>query len=246
MAKRLFKAAQQGDFNDLAGTGDDVLEATDLAENTALHVAVMTGRDDFAKDLCKRCPSLLMKENIEGNTPLHCALKSMRDESLFIFFINAFLLLGQQRGFKANRDRESLLFLAADRSSLECVNLLLQSGVPSDSVGPNDWTALHAAVFRRNKEIAKVLLQNDPELNRKKDASGNTPLHYAAAYGDLEMVTCILDMDEDVVTYELNKDKHSPLHVAAGCGGVDIVKALVERCPGCVMLKDNKRGMLSI
>ncbi|KAK1260498.1 hypothetical protein QJS04_geneDACA019103 [Acorus gramineus] len=90
-------------------------------------------------------------------------------------------------------------------------------------------------------EIAKVLLQKDPELNRKKDASGNTPLHYAAAYDDLEMVTCILDKDEDVVTYKLNKDGHSPLHVAAGCGGVDIVKALVERCPGCVMLKDNKR-----
>ncbi|KAK1283759.1 hypothetical protein QJS10_CPB21g00848 [Acorus calamus] len=175
------------------------------------------------EDLCKRRPLLLMKENMEGNTPLHCALKSARDESLFICFMEVFLppVRDKQRGFKANRDRESLLFLAADRSSLVCVNLLLQSGVPSDSVGPNGWTALHAAVFRRNKEIAKELLQKDPELNRKKDVTGSTPLHYAAAYDDLEM-------DEDVVTYELNKDGHSPLHVAAGCGGVDIVKALAE------------------
>ncbi|KAK1283755.1 hypothetical protein QJS10_CPB21g00843 [Acorus calamus] len=76
--------------------------------------------------------------------------------------------------------------------------------------------------------IQEELLRRDPELNRKKDASGNTPLHYAAGYGDLEMVSCILDADEDIVTYELDEDGHSPLHVAAGCGNTAIVTTLIK------------------
>ncbi|KAK1283946.1 hypothetical protein QJS10_CPB21g00838 [Acorus calamus] len=157
MSKQLFKAAQQGDVDELARTRDDVLEAKDLAENTALHVAVMAQQDAFAKDLCNRRPLLLMKENMEGNTPLHCALKSARGEDLFIFMMNVFLAQVRdpevgRRGFKANKNGESLLYLAVDRESSKSVDLLLENGVVTpDSVGPNGWTALHAAVFRKNK-----------------------------------------------------------------------------------------------
>ncbi|KAK1283757.1 hypothetical protein QJS10_CPB21g00840 [Acorus calamus] len=59
--------------------------------------------------------------------------------------------LERGRSFRPNRNSESLLYLAADRALSECVNLLLQSGVPLDFVGPNSRTALHAAVFRANK-----------------------------------------------------------------------------------------------
>ncbi|KAK1260804.1 hypothetical protein QJS04_geneDACA019092 [Acorus gramineus] len=132
MYRSLFKAAQLGDLEELARTRDDAtLDAMDPARNTALHVVVMMGRDDFAKVLCKRRPLLLMKENMEGNTPLHCALKLTCDESLFIYFMNVFLAQvrdleeGIKTGLKANGDGESLLFLAADRESLESVKLLL-------------------------------------------------------------------------------------------------------------------------
>ncbi|KAK1260502.1 hypothetical protein QJS04_geneDACA019107 [Acorus gramineus] len=237
----LIKAAQRGDLCELRQTwNDDTLNATDPAGNTALHVAVMAGRDDFAKELCRRRPMLLMKENKQGNTPLHCALKSsVHNESLFKYFMQALSQVTVRR-LGANRDGESLLYLAADRGSLESVNLLLQRGEPTDFVGPNGWTALHAAVFRRHTEIAEELLQNDPKLNHKKDASGNTPLHYAAGYDDIEMVNLILNTDEDV-GYLLNVDGHSPLHVAAGLGQTTVVEALIERCPGCVTLRDNVR-----
>ncbi|KAK1256675.1 hypothetical protein QJS04_geneDACA024327 [Acorus gramineus] len=189
----LIKAAQRGDLCELRQTwNDDTLNATDPAGNTALHVAVMAGRDDFAKELCRRRPMLLMKENKQGNTPLHCALKSsVHNESLFKYFMQALSQVTVRR-LGANRD-----------------------------------------------EIAEEL-QNDPKLNHKKDASGNTPLHYAAGYDDIEMVNLILNTDEDVA-YLLNVDGHSPLHVAAGLGQTTVVEALIERCPGCVTLRDNVR-----
>ncbi|KAK1308254.1 hypothetical protein QJS10_CPA09g01297 [Acorus calamus] len=87
--------------------------------------------------------------------------------------------------------------------------------------------------------IAESLLEKKPELNRMGDASGNTPLHYAVAYGDIEMVKKIINKNDDDI-YLSNEDGHSALHVAAGLGNTRVVKLLVERSPGCVMLKDKK------
>ncbi|KAK1309586.1 hypothetical protein QJS10_CPA09g01281 [Acorus calamus] len=206
----------------------------------------MAQQEDFAKKLCKKLPLLLMQENNEGNTPLHCALKSAHGENLFTSIMTVYIDKVRdleeegRRGFKANKNGESLLYLAANRESSKSVDLLLEMGVVApDSVGPNGWTALHAAVFRKNKEIAESLLEKKPELNRMGDASGNTPFHYAVAYGDIEMVKKIINKNDDDI-YLSNEDGHSALHVAAGLGNTRVVKLLVERSPGCVMLKDKK------
>ncbi|KAK1307929.1 hypothetical protein QJS10_CPA09g01227 [Acorus calamus] len=111
-------------------------------------------------------------------------------------------------------------------------------------VDPAGNSALHVAVMRGEEGIVKELLQKKPELNNLKDASGNTPLHYGAGYGDIHIVRCILNVNKDVDKdggYLLKGDGHSPLHMAAGCGNRAIVEALVEEYKGCFMLKDNKR-----
>ncbi|KAK1308259.1 hypothetical protein QJS10_CPA09g01298 [Acorus calamus] len=158
MSKQIFRAAQQGKLDELDQTPDAVLHATDPAGNTALHVAAMAQQEDFAKKLCKKLPLLLLKENNEGNTPLHCALKSAHGENLFTSIMTVYIDKVRdleeegRRGFKANKNGESLLYLAANRESSKSVDLLLEMGVVApDSVGPNGWTALHAAVFRKNK-----------------------------------------------------------------------------------------------
>ncbi|KAK1280862.1 hypothetical protein QJS04_geneDACA019852 [Acorus gramineus] len=264
--RKFFEAAQQGktsDFTDI--TSEDVLfDATDPAGNTVLHVASMTGQEAVAKMLCRKRPSLIVTKNQAGNTPLHYALKTERyinitalrrerDDSLFMElmkFLEEMVYDDPEHGatmrLDANEAGESPLFLAADRGLLESVKRLIECRVELDFKGPNGWTALHAAVFRKNIEIAKELLKCKPELNNKGDDSGNTPLHYAVANNDSKMMEVLLDFDDEApddvqsIAYHGNDDGHTPLHVAAACGYESMVKAIVYRHPGCVTLTDKK------
>ncbi|KAK1304037.1 hypothetical protein QJS10_CPB11g01204 [Acorus calamus] len=264
--RKLFEAAQQGkksDFTDITSE-DQVFDATDPAGNTVLHVASMTGQEDVAKMLCTKRPSLIVTKNKAGNTPLHYALKTERyinitalrkerDDSLFMELMKVLKEKvpydpehGGAMGLEANEAGESLLFLAADRGLLESVKRLIEFRVELDFKGPNGWTALHAAVFRRNREIAEELLKCKPELNNKGDDSGNTPLHYAVANHDSKMMELLLKSDDAApddgqsIAYHGNDDGHTPLHVAASCGYKSMVKAIVHRHPGCVTLTDKK------
>ncbi|KAK1283636.1 hypothetical protein QJS10_CPB21g00898 [Acorus calamus] len=193
------------------------------AGNSALHVAVMTGEEGLAKNLCNERPSLLVEKNEEGNTPLHCSLKSGCDESLVKFFLLRVLKEGTPL-LEANKDGESLLFLAADRESLEIVKLLLVGdGLATDFRGPNGWTALHAAVFRRNFDnkrrnalhlaiegghygVFKDMLRSpfSAWLRRDRDCDGNTPLHLAAIRGRNSMVYHLTSVEYETDMNPLN------------------------------------------
>ncbi|KAK1326449.1 hypothetical protein QJS10_CPA01g00996 [Acorus calamus] len=225
------------------------------------------GPDDcHARRLSEKHPQLIVTKNLAGNTPLHYALKTERyvtspkqelDNSLFMHFMGVLeeekkkdLEIGKRTmRLKANEAGESLLFLAADRGLLNSVKRLLTGRVlESDCTGPNGWTALHAAVFRRNMGIAEELLKCKPELNNIGDASGNTPLHYAVAYHDSKMMELMLKFDAAAtaadggksMAFHGNNDGHTPLHVAAACGYTSMVKAIADKHPGCVTLTDNQ------
>ncbi|KAK1304031.1 hypothetical protein QJS10_CPB11g01203 [Acorus calamus] len=244
-------------------TSANTLLARDPAENTALHLALMSGGPDdcHARRLSERHPQLIVTKNLAGNTPLHYALKTERyvtspkqesNDSLFMHFMGVLeeekkkdLEIGKRTmRLKANEAGESLLFLAADRGLLNSVKRLLTGRVlESDCTGPNGWTALHAAVFRRNMGIAEELLKCKPELNNIGDASGNTPLHYAVAYHESNMMELMLKSDATAsksIAYHKNVDGHTPLHVAAACGYMSMVKAIADKYPGCVTLTDNQ------
>jgi len=59
-----------------------------------------------------------------------------------------------------------------------------------------------------------------------KDSNGNTPLHFAAANGHLEIVRLLCDHGADVEAR--NKWGMRPLHWAAYHGHISIVKELIE------------------
>src|ERR1700722_1036874 len=73
--------------------------------------------------------------------------------------------------------------------------------------------------------VTKLLLHN-PKLASKKDDKGNTPLHIAAANGNLPIVKLLPQNDSDVNARD--RTDLTPLHMAAFNGNPEIVKLLLE------------------
>jgi ankyrin repeat protein len=105
----------------------------------------------------------------------------------------------------------SPLTLAAYCGKLELLQLLLAAGAdPNLSLPGGGETALHMAAVRSHTEAVLLLLHAaaNPNLHAKSgvvtsmfDGSarvwGETPLHYAAAYGDEAMVQAMLQAGAD-------------------------------------------------
>jgi len=87
-----------------------------------------------------------------------------------------------------------------------------------------DVEALVEAIKGGEAAKALVLLKSvDPS---SRDRFGNTPLHWAAAYGPEELVKSLLDMRADPNVR--NSDGVTPLHWAAWSGRADNVRALLK------------------
>ena len=100
----------------------------------------------------------------------------------------------------------SPLMLAAFMGQVELLRLFLAAGANVNLAMPiGGETALHMAAVANRTAAAKVLLDAgaDPNLHVKSDVGtsmfdgnvklwGETPLHFAAAYGDEEMIQAML------------------------------------------------------
>ncbi len=65
----------------------------------------------------------------------------------------------------------------------------------------NFRSPLHCAVSSQCCDVVELILDNEPALINKADATGKTPLHTAASYGSAEVVKCLLDNGTLIVRY---------------------------------------------
>ncbi|NHZ32850.1 ankyrin repeat domain-containing protein [Massilia rubra] len=85
---------------------------------------------------------------------------------------------------------QSVLILALREGANDVVNVLLgQSGIDLELAAPNGNRALMMAAFKRNKPAVLALLAKGAIVTYP----GWTPLHYAAASGDDEIVRILLE-----------------------------------------------------
>ena len=84
----------------------------------------------------------------------------------------------------------------------------------------NNMTFLNAC---RNgqKSIVQIFLQKGGINVNKRDAEGNTPLHYACLKGFRDIVNMLLEHDADVSV--ANNCAETPLHAAARSGNKEII-----------------------
>ncbi len=147
---------------------------------------------------------------------------------------------------------EPLLVLAAGQRNVALVGALLDAGAAVNASGPRRKTALSTSIsfmvsywgFGRMDNspsaereatlaIVRLLLDrgasifsNKPELVRLQDAAGQTPLHWAAEFGQVGMARLLLESGAS-----LEASSHQglmPLDVAAARGRTDMASLLVK------------------
>ncbi|VAI17484.1 unnamed protein product [Triticum turgidum subsp. durum] len=96
-------------------------------------------------------------------------------------------------------------------------------------------------------ETIKMLLEWNKDLIRQADRSSrSTPLHFAASWGEHEVISLLLDADQSAA-YQPDIDRSFPIHVAAYANKVKAVSVLLDGRRDCAELRDaNGRTFLHV
>jgi uncharacterized protein len=116
---------------------------------------------------------------------------------------------------------------AAYNGDMAKVRELLKKGVNPDERDSFGGTALHAAMFQKNMEIVRLLLENHFDVNAVGTQNGYTPLHDAVWAGNLEAVKILLD--KGARTNIKGKDGLTPYAKAKQEGRKELVKYFESR-----------------
>lgn len=131
------------------------------------------------------------------------------------------------------------LILALREDSKRVFEVLLNTdGVDLEAKARNGDTALMIACYKGNKPAVEALLAKGVEVNRP----GWTPLHYAAASGNNEIVKLLLDKFAYIDAESPNKT--TPIMMAARGGHIMTVKVLLDADADATL--KNELGMSAI
>lgn len=101
------------------------------------------------------------------------------------------------------------------------MSLLLGKGLYIDAIDRFKRTSLMMSIRNHNHIIFQQLVKQKPKL-LKSDSSGNTLLHYAAAYGNLYATKYLISFIKQVQ----NKEGLYPWEIAVGKGHMACAKYL--------------------
>ncbi|MCE5323348.1 ankyrin repeat domain-containing protein [bacterium] len=103
---------------------------------------------------------------------------------------------------------------------------------------------IHTAAATGDVATVEKLVKADPNIVNLKDDDGATPLHHAAAKGQLAIVKLLIADKADVNAQK--KDGVTALHVAAALGYKDVVVALLDAKADACAVDKKGRTPLSI
>eukprot|EP00250_Pteridium_aquilinum_P017905 c23831_g4_i1 orf=1917-4238(-) len=204
----LLDMLQVGDINDRAGA----------AGLTALHYAAWNGKNEAIKWLLAHGASTRVVDVVQGDTPLHSAMRRGNDKA-----VESLILRGDVDVHQTNKKQQWAIALAGEHRHLDS-----------------------AKAFVRALTVAKVGAEHTSTwVDKEQPSDGATMLHFFAAYGtvqDLEwflkLIVKKLDSTpglKDSAPQEFrsslevrdNKGRYA-VHWAAMKGNIDIVKFLAE------------------
>ncbi|KVH74491.1 ankyrin repeat-containing protein ITN1-like [Cynara cardunculus var. scolymus] len=129
---------------------------------------------------------------------------------------------------------ETKLYEASLKGDVEALKTLLhQDQLILDRISLTAFneSPLHIAAMRRHLTFATFLLTQNPKLAMALDTQKRTPLHLAAADGNLEMVRELLRFGGQGLCGSRDHDGLTPLHLAAMNEHLEVVKVLVQVNP---------------
>jgi len=203
----MLTAARNGDVKrvgELLRQNRRLLTARDWLGNTALIMAVNSGHPAVAELLFKAGvrPDIHEAAAI-GLTERVAELLNEDASKLDSFSAEGFTPLGLAAHFG---HRETTEFLLAQNANASAVSL-----------HPLQVTPLHAALFGRQIETARLLIEGGADVNIQRGGkgwprAGWTALHYAAGYGLIELIEPLLARGAGLNT--LDDEGRTPLGVA--------------------------------
>lgn len=149
----------------------------------------------------------------------------------FHLFLNIFLFTSITHGV-SSKD----LLEAIKKGNSSQIQELLKNGADINIQDEDGDTALHLIAmskanaqnsFTNNYDILHLLMKHQPKTHFKNN-KGNTALHYAASFGDMEMVDYLLYYDFYVATIK-NKENHTALYYALMHNHKTIVDLFLEK-----------------
>ena len=176
-----------------------------------------------------------------GNTPLHFALSSKREEGVALRFI--------EKGADiriCNREGRSAFDFAVRFGAVDVVKYLLERQTEKCNeclrlVDADEQTAMHAAAWQKNPEIVRLLVTQNVNVNAGT-AKNYRPLHFAAQLGHIEVARVLVNNGAlvDVKTSsEDGQNSYSPRKRAIIYGQLETALFLTEKS-----LK-RQRGLIS-
>lgn len=105
----------------------------------------------------------------------------------------------------------------------------------------SDYILLRYALWREQKEIAKLLIEKGCRINKTRSSS-NTPLHIAVKQEDVQIVKILLNKGASVESK--NHNGETPLHFAARTKNDEIIDLILTKINSTVSANFVERGGL--
>lgn len=180
--QRMIQAIREGRSNDvqvLVESNPDLSSARDVSGVSAILLALYHGRAEIGAWLAARRHDLDIFE-----------AASLGDEQR----VHALLSADPSLASAWSPDGFTALGLASFFGRLPVVRVLLTAGADVNAIGrnPGRYTPLTGAVTSNHVDVVRELLVHGADVNYRY-GQGLTPLHVAAANGNLAMVHALLD-----------------------------------------------------
>lgn len=218
-AKSLIQACASGDVEKARAAIRDFPKLTTVADDagdTPLHIAAYKGQAAITKLLLENGAKVNVADN-QGLTPLHLAAAADSPDVAKLLIARGANLKARDKQNRTPRD----IAIAMNRQKV--VEPLLDAEQRSEP--PANQFAY--ALSRHKIDRMKALLKVYPELVRHRYESEVTPLHIAAALGDLDAINLLLDSGADINAPAINGQ--TPLSVAQNKGQAEAAKLLESR-----------------
>lgn len=143
-----------------------------------------------------------------------------------------------------NLEKQTPLHHAAKNGFLDCIVVLIEEGkCDSSAVDKYRRTALHLACINGQFEVVKYLLSVGLDSNAT-DSSQNLPVHYAAAFGYLEILHLLIHFG-GADPNKINLWRSTACSIANMKGHLSLVKYLLD-LPDCIDVNFKDQDGLSM
>lgn len=152
--------------------------------------------------------------------------------------VNALIEAGSDIRAKDDIDGATTIHIASANGNNEVINILLNKDntLINEADSMKD-TPLHWASIKNQTDTISLLLANGADT-KLTNSDGNTVLHYAAMYGDVNTVNVLLEADSSLASVE-NNEGITPIYYAIIVSDNDILSSIINNGQIDVNKKDS-------